>query len=133
MPGDRVFFDTNVLLYSLSSDATKADKADQLLRLRNGTISVQVLNEFAVVALRKTKRDWPTVRELLASLRTTCHVVPLTAEVHDEGIKIAERYGFSLYDSMIVAAATTSGCDILYSEDLQDGQIIGHTRVSNPF
>ena len=132
MRAGRVFFDTNILLYILSSDKRKADTAEKLLD-GGGTISVQVLNEFASVARQKEKVTWAKLHETLAAIRAACDVVPLTAELHDEGLRIAERYGFSVYDSMIVAAAIASGCDTIYSEDLQAGQIIGHTRVSNPF
>ena len=132
MSADKPFLDTNILLYLLSDQTAKADKAEQLLEA-GGTVSVQVLNEFATVARRKAKLGWSEVQEALAAIRAACRVVPLTVELHEEGLKVAERYEFSLYDSMIVAAATTTGCDTIYSEDLQDGQIIGHTRVLNPF
>ena len=132
MSADKPFFDTNVLLYLLSADSEKADKADKILE-NGGTVSVQVLNEFASVALRKTKVGWPVVHDTLAAIRATCDVVPLTVELHDEGIRIAERYGFSIYDSMIIAAALSAGCNSLYSEDMQDKQVIGEVTISNPF
>jgi predicted nucleic acid-binding protein len=132
MSADKPFFDTNVLLYLLSDDNGKADKVEELLEGR-GTVSVQVLNEFASVALRKAKVGWPVVHDTLAAIRAACDVVPLTPELHDEGLRIAERYGFSIYDSLIVAAAATSSCDFLYSEDLQDMQVIDRVTIHNPF
>ena len=132
MAADKPFFDTNVLFYLLSSDDGKADEAEKLLE-GGGTVSVQVLNEFAAVALRKTKAGWPVVHDALATIRAACEVVPLTVEVHAEGIKIAERHGFSIYDSLIIAAALTTGCKVLYSEDMQDQQVIGTVTISNPF
>jgi predicted nucleic acid-binding protein len=132
MSADKPFFDTNVLLYLLSNNTEKADKSDRLLENR-GTVSVQVLNEFASVALRKIKLGWPVVHDALAAIRAACEVVPLSVELHDDGLRIAERYGFSIYDSMIIAAAATSDCDILYSEDLQDKQVIGQVTIHNPF
>lgn len=65
------FLDTNVLLYLLSADAAKADRAEALLAA-GGVISVQVLNEFANVASRKLAMTWPEIREILAAVRTTC-------------------------------------------------------------
>ena len=63
-----------------------------------------------------------------------CTVEPLTIETHDRGLAVCERYRFSLYDSMLVAAALISGAKIIYSEDLQDGQVIeSQLRVKNPF
>jgi len=127
------FFDTSVLLYLLSNDPDKADRVEQLLEKR-GTISVQVLNEFAAVALRKIKMPLSGVREILDTMRTVCRVEPVTLATHDRGLTICERYAFSLYDSMIVSAALMANAKVLYSKDLQHGQLIdGRLRVLNPF
>jgi len=127
------FFDTNVLLYLLSDDSDKADLVEELLA-EHGTISVQVLNEFAVVAIRKLKMPLREVREILDTIRAVCGVESITLATHDRGLAINERYGFSLYDSMLVASALISGVKTLYSEDLQHGQIIdGQLRIVNPF
>ena len=127
------FFDTSVLLYLLSGDAAKADRVETLLSTR-GVVSVQVLNEFAVVALRKLKMPLNEIREILDTIRAVCAVEPITVETHDRGLAVFERYRFSLYDSMLVAAALIAGAKIIYSEDLQDGQVIDNRlRVTNPF
>ena len=123
----------SVLLYLLSQDSNKADRVEQLLAER-GTISVQVLNEFAAVAMRKLKMPLSEVREILGTLRAICNVEPVTVATHDRGLAINERYGFSLYDSMLVAAALLADSKALYSEDLQHGQVIdGQLRIVNPF
>jgi predicted nucleic acid-binding protein len=133
MSGADPFFDTSVLLYLLSDDTDKADRIETLLSAR-GIVSVQVLNEFAVVALRKLKMPLDEVREILDTIRAVCAVEPLTIETHDRGLAVCERYRFALYDSMLVAAALISGATILYSEDLQHGQVIDNQlRVTNPF
>jgi predicted nucleic acid-binding protein len=133
MSAAEVFFDTNVLLYLLSADAAKASRAEALLAL-GGTVSVQVLNEFASVASRKLRMTWPEIREALEPLRAICSVTPVSIEVHDRGLQLAERYGFSTYDAMVVAAALLAGCKTLYSEDMQHGQVIERRlRVCNPF
>lgn len=127
------FFDTNVLLYLLSADPAKADRAEALVA-RGGVVSVQVLNEFASVAGRKLKMTWPEIRDALAPIRTVCRVVPLDLETHDLGVELAERYGFAVYDALIAAAAVRAGCSVLYSEDFQDRQrILGRLTVLNPF
>jgi predicted nucleic acid-binding protein len=127
------FFDTSVLLYLLSGDTAKADRIEALLWTR-GVVSVQVLNEFAVVALRKLKMPLNEVREILDTIRAVCAVEPVTVETHDRGLAVIERYKFSLYDSMLVAAALIAGAKIIYSEDLQHGQLIdGQLRITNPF
>jgi predicted nucleic acid-binding protein len=127
------FFDTSVLLYLLSEDSDKADRVEELLA-ESGTVSVQVLNEFAVVAMRKLKMALRDVREILDTIRAVCSVEPITLATHDRGLAINERYGFSLYDSMIVSSALIVGVKTLYSEDLQHGQLIdGQLRVIDPF
>jgi predicted nucleic acid-binding protein len=133
MSGADSFFDTSVLLYLLSDDTAKADRVETLLAAR-GVISVQVLNEFAVVALRKLRMPLNEVREILDTIRAVCPVEPITVDAHDRGLAVFERYKFSFYDSVLVATALIAGAQILYSEDLQHGQIIDNQlRVSNPF
>jgi predicted nucleic acid-binding protein len=133
MSGDKPFFDTNVLLYLLSDDDAKADKAEELLGA-GGVVSVQVLNEFTSVATRKLSMPIADVREVLNTVRAICRVDPLTVEIHDRGLELAERYRFSLYDSMIVASALHGECSTLYSEDLQSGQRIDdQLTIINPF
>jgi predicted nucleic acid-binding protein len=126
------FFDTNVLLYLLSKDAAKADRAEALLA-SGGVVSIQVLNEFASVASRKLAMTIPEIREILSTIQGVCIVKPLDIETHKLGLELAERYGFSIYDGMIVAAAVRAECTILYTEDLQQGQMIAKMQIRNPF
>ena len=133
MSAGDTFFDTSVLLYLLSNDVRKADRVEALLA-HCGIISVQVLNEFTVVALRKVGLPLLEIREILDTVRAVCTVEPLTATTHDRGMEICERYKFSFYDSVIVAAALIVGAKVLYSEDLQHGQVIDRQlRIVNPF
>lgn len=133
MPGPRAFIDTNVLLYLLSTDAGKADRAEAILQT-GGLISVQVLNEMANVALRKLAMPWEEINEVLSLIRAVCRVEPLTLETHDRGRHVAERYGLNVYDAMIAASALLGECEILYSEDMQHGLLIDdQLRIRNPF
>ena len=133
MNGGSVFFDTNVLLYLLSADATKANRAEQVLS-GGGRISVQVLNEFASVAWRRFGMSFAETREILDVIRSICAVEPLTVQTHERGLAIGERYGFSVYDSTVIASALLADCGILLSEDLQHGQMINGTlTIQNPF
>ena len=127
-----VFFDTNILLHAFDSDVTKAARTYDLLTI-GGVVSVQVLNEFANVALRKWKCGWPEIKEMLEAIRANCLVVPITVEVHERGLAYAERHQLSIYDSFIVAAAVLAGCATLYSEDMNDGQVIDGVKVNNPY
>lgn len=128
------FLDTNVLLYATLQPDQRAEAARALLA-RRGTISVQVLNEFANVAARKLRRPWPEISRALAAIRVLCAPpLPLTVAIHEAGIGIAERTGYQLYDALIIAAALEAGCDTLFSEDLQDGHVIGdRLTIRNPF
>lgn len=127
------FIDTSVLAYLLGSDAARANQAEKLLAAR-GRVSVQVLNELATVATRKAGLAFAEMRDLLRTIRAFCEVDALTLEVHDVGLDVHRRYGFSLHDSMIVASALCSGARTLYTEDLQHGQIVdGRLRIVNPF
>lgn len=133
MSAVEVFFDTNVLLYLLSGDAGRADRAELLLQ-GGGHVSVQVLNEFASVATRKLKLSWAETNDVLRIIRAVCRVSPITVDTHDRALLLAERYQLGVYDALIVAAALIAECGTLYSEDLQSGQkIAGSLRIVNPF
>jgi predicted nucleic acid-binding protein len=126
------FFDSNVLLYFGSSDASKAGKTEALLA-DGGTISIQVLDEFASVSQRKFRRTMSEIRIALDNIRVVCDIVATDLALHEKGLDIAERYRFSIYDSMLVAAALQANCTTFYTEDLQHGQVIEGLTVRNPF
>jgi len=127
------FFDTNVLLYLASGEPAKADRAEAAIAA-GGSISVQVLNELANVARRKMRMSWDETHALLDMLGGLLTVHPLTTEIHDTGLRLAERYGFSIYDAMIAASALHSGSDTLWSEDMQHGMALDEgLRIVNPF
>jgi predicted nucleic acid-binding protein len=128
-----VFYDTNVILYLLSADAAKADRAEEILAA-GGHVSVQVLNEIAAVASRKLSLGWLEIGEILEQVRAVCTVEAVTVQTHEHGLALASRHGLHVYDAMIVASALLSGCKVLHSEDLQDGQVFDRQlTVRNPF
>jgi predicted nucleic acid-binding protein len=130
---DRAFFDTTTLIYTISGDDFRADLAEALLAA-GGFISVQVLNEFVNVARRKLKMPWEEIAVTLESIQAVCEPAsPITVETHLAARAIAARYGYRIYDSLMLASAAESGCNILYSEDMQDGQQIGSVTIRNPF
>jgi predicted nucleic acid-binding protein len=133
MSGAESFFDTSVLLYLLSYESEKADRIETLLA-DSGVISVQVLNEFTAVATSKLRMPLADIREILETVRNICRTEPLTVEAHDRAGEVMTRYRFSFYDSLIVASALRADCKLLYSEDLQHGQVIEkQLTVVNPF
>ena len=127
------FFDSNILVYLASGDAAKADRAEAAIA-GGGSISVQVLNELANVARRKMQMSWDETHAFLNTLRGLLTVHPLTVETHEAGLRLAERYGLSICDSMIAASALDAGCDTLWSEDMQHGMKLDEgLRIVNPF
>ena len=126
------FADTNVVLYLLD-DGPKAGRAEVILG-QGPRISVQVLNESLVNCRRKAGLGWEEAAAFLEGVRALCPVEDLTVQTHDVGRALAERYGFSIYDAMIVASALVAGCTTLWSEDMQDGLLVeGQLRIVNPF
>ena len=128
----KPFIDSNVVLYLLSGDAEKADRAEALLQ-SGGMISVQVLNEVASVCRRKLKMQWVEVEALLLAVKSACDVFPLTLASHERAIELAKRFQFSLYDANIVASALMSGAEVLLSEDMQSGMLVDGLLIRNPF
>jgi predicted nucleic acid-binding protein len=127
-----VFIDSNVILYLLSGDSAKADRAEAALN-KGGIISVQVLNEVSSVCLRKLKMSWEEIDAVLLAVKAACEVVPLTLESHEKAVQIAKRFQLSLYDANICASAILSGAKVLLSEDMQNGLKIDGLIVKNPF
>lgn len=128
----ETFFDTNVLLYLLSEDATKADAAETALA-HGGHLSVQVLNEFTSVARKKARLGWSDIDEVLEPVRGVCTVHPLTSQTYDRARRLAERHLLGFWDAVIVASALIAGCAVLLTEDLQSGQRFEGLTVRNPF
>jgi predicted nucleic acid-binding protein len=130
MPGS--FFDTNVLLCVASADPAEADRTEELIGA-GGVISVQVLNEITDVARRKMGMSWTETRAFLSMIRGLLPVQPLTIDIHEIGLALAERYGLSIYDAMIAASALHAHCHALWSEDMQDGLLLDdRLRIVNP-
>lgn len=132
---DSIFLDTNVLIYCYtSSEPDKQIRAQVVADLPNTIISTQVLNEFANILRKKFKLDWSTILSALNEVEKNFEVHTITPSYIKSACSIADRYGFSYYDSLIVAAALEAGCSTLYSEDMQHGQVIeSRLTVKNPF
>lgn len=131
MPGN--FIDTNMLIYLASGNPEKANRVEEIVG-GGGCISVQVLNELANIAAAKMRMSWPELRVLTATIRDLLSVHAVTAEVHETGLALAERYTLSIYDAMIVSAALHAECVTLWSEDMHHGMVIDNRlRIINPF
>jgi predicted nucleic acid-binding protein len=133
MNAKKIFFDTNTLLYLLSSDIKKADWVSDNLQQSN-VISVQVLNEFTSASIRKIKISNAELDEFLDLFTSTFNVRSLDVATFETGLMVSRRYGYQHYDSMIIAAALQAGCEKLYSEDMQHRQMIDkRLQIVNPF
>ena len=128
----KPFIDSNIILYLLSSDSAKADKAEAIIEV-GGIISVQVLNEIVSVCQRKLKMEWNEIDAVLKAVKTCVEVVPLTEATHELAVQICKRYQLSFYDAHICAAALVAGSKILLTEDMQDGMLVDGLLIKNPF
>ena len=130
------FIDSNVLIYTQSLD--EPEKRITALQLLDNhvkvCISTQVLNEVSSVLIRKKTVPLIDVRSFVSTLIELCLVIPVTDACILRAFDLMEKYGFSYYDSMILASALKAQCTILYSEDMSDGLLVeGQLRIVNPF
>ncbi|MBF4989397.1 PIN domain-containing protein [Methylophilus sp. 14] len=128
----KPFIDSNVILYLLSDDAGKADKAESIVAA-GGIISVQVLNEITSICHKKLKMDWVEIEAVLDAIKANLDIVPLTEKTHALAVQICKRYQLSFYDAHICAAAIEAGANLLLSEDMQDGMLLDDIAIKNPF
>jgi predicted nucleic acid-binding protein len=104
------------------------------LLLDGGVVGVQVLNEFASVARAKLAMSWVAIQEAIDKIVILCpNPRPLSIQTHLRALGLSKRYGFSIWDGLIVAAASEARCTKLLTEDLQHGQVIDGLRIENPF
>ncbi len=131
----RVFLDTNILVYSYSvSEKDKQLTARKLISETDSHISTQVLTELTNTLTRKFKLSLDEALKAIKECCTNNHVFVNDPETIKGAIKIADKYRFSFYDSLIISAALESDCKVLYSEDLHNGQIIEKKlKIQNPF
>lgn len=128
-----IFLDTNIVLYAIGSDESKRLVAANLLA-QTPTISTQVINECSHVLRRKQRLSPDDVMRELSAVIKAVRLVNVGISEIFSAWSIASRYKFSHYDSLIIASALAANCSVLYSEDLQDGQVIeSGLTILNPF
>lgn len=132
------FVDTNVLIYAVSpcvQEAEKRRRAQELLREGGLVVSVQVLQEFYSQVTRSSRTEPLTSSQALRFIEAIREfpVQDMTLAVFRVGVALSQRFRLSYWDGAILAAARTSGCDAVYSEDLSDQQHYAGLRVINPF
>lgn len=131
----KAFLDTNIIIYGYSQDEPdKQQRARECAQSHESWISTQVLNETINTLKRKFLLDYRQIGAVVDELSQQSQLAIVSLDTIHKALDIAQRYQFSYFDSLIIASALEVGCDRLYSEDLQDGQIIDNTLIlTNPF
>ena len=132
----KSFIDSNVLIY-WTDDSTRADVVEQLLAA-DASISIHGLNEFTNVHYKKRALPLKQIRKWCDTLLDVCEVHELSVKTHSLALQLMSKYKLSFYDANIVSAAGLAGCDVLYSEDMQDGLVVRFPdktslSIRNPF
>lgn len=140
MPASKEFWDSNlwVYLFTVSTDPQDVGKQSRLLSMLSAapdiTVSAQVINELANVLLQKFRYDENRVEAIIDHVGQSVMVQTLTLTHSKKALALRRKYKFSWFDALIVAAALEAGCEVLYTEDMQDGLVVeGALLISNPF
>lgn len=132
---DKIFLDTNILLYAYSED--EVDKQSIALKHLEGTdviISKQVINELTNILFKKFKLSAEEIEDALLELDTVFSIADFDISTQIKAVRIKEKYHLQFYDSLIVATALENKCTILLSEDMHHNQVIdGKLTIVNPF
>jgi len=120
------------LIYAYSN-GSRREVAEDLIS-GGGTVGVQQVDEFVPVAQRKLRRTWKEILTAIDDIQVLCpDPIPITVETQEVALRICQRYQYGIYDSLVIAAALASSCDVLYSEDLSNRQRIEALTITNPF
>jgi predicted nucleic acid-binding protein len=133
----RSFIDTNVLVYAEASDAPLKQRAALALLKRLyeeslGVLSTQVLQEYCNVALKKLKLPAQYVRSQL-DFYEQFEIVQVTPAIIRAGLDIHQTRSVSFFDAIVLASAHASGCNVIWTEDMNAGEVVNGVCISNPF
>lgn len=132
---DSVFFDTNILVYAhTDSDLTKQKIAQELIAANHSFVSTQILQELSNILHRKFNQPWDDITKVLSEVsQNNIMYVNIEGNIL-QACQLAARYRYSFYDSLVISSALSCNSKILYSEDLQNGQIVNELlTIINPF
>jgi predicted nucleic acid-binding protein len=132
---DKVFIDTNILVYSLSTDDDRSAKARAaLLSSTEAVVSSQVINEFISTCLKKNLLSLDDAAQAANGFMRALQFAPVHEATINRALRLVKKYKFSYWDSLIAACALENGCSVLFTEDMQHGQLINNRlRIVNPF
>ena len=132
----RSFIDTNILVYAEASDEPDKQRAAlallrHLFESATGVLSTQVLKEYCNVALKKLKLPPEHIRAQL-DLYELFEIVQVTPAIIRSGLQLHQIRSLAFYDALVLASAQAAGCTVLYSEDMNTGEVVGGVRIINP-
>jgi len=132
---DKVFIDTNIIIYFYSEDEKDKQKiANELFDNNYSIISTQVINEISNVLFKKFKLSSEDVENVIHEIENNLNVIEFSLKTQIKAIRLKGKYGFQFYDALIIATALEHGCSILFSEDMQHNQIVENSlKIINPF
>jgi len=135
MNADRVFLDTNIFIYMYAvSEPQKKETCLSLLDSGDCVTSTQAINEICNVLTRKIQTPFEDIQKIVNDIYNICEVRLIQKQTALNALALKERYGFSFFDCLMLSSALESNCNILYSEDMADGQTIeGKLKIVNPF
>lgn len=130
---DRIFLDSNILLYAIGNDKYKKGLSVELIK-KKPVITVQVLNEISNIMIRKLKLSHQDIHRIIDFIIQKCIIHSIDIITVRKALDISEKYKYSYYDSLIIASALENKCNILYTEDMHHGQNIENIlKIINPF
>ena len=131
----KTFWDTNIFVYMYSNDQEEKRQASlSLLEKHTLFTSTQALNELCNVFTKKYNLKTSNIREFIRGITSSFHIEIIMEKTIEEGLRIKGKYGYSYYDSLMLAAALQCNCNIFFTEDMNDGQIIdGKLKIVNPY
>ena len=131
---DRVFLDTNILLYVYSEEEDKKRISKQIFQEQRCLTCLQALNEFCNVCLKKWHYSRVEIEEAIGQIEKGCSILPVYIKTMLRALFLHERYGYSYYDCVMLASALENGCTRIYTEDMSSGQTIENSLlIVNPF
>ena len=130
----KTFADTNILVYAFSSsEAAKQTKALTVLDECHLVVSTQVIREFITVATRKYNQPLSKIITHVNHISDISNIVDENIDLIHSALELHKHNNYRFYDCLIIAAALKADCNVLLSEDMQDGQVIGGLTIVNPF
>ncbi|HNW66553.1 PIN domain-containing protein [Aliarcobacter cryaerophilus] len=132
---DKIFIDTNILLYAYSTEKNKQEIAQNIINTNNNIyISKQVINETINILIKKFKLNIKDIINVVKELEKEFIILDFDIQTQLNALKLKQNYNLQFYDALIVSTALKNSCTILYSEDMQDKLVIEKKlKIINPF